>query len=38
MTYDIDKKGEEETKNIDKEQENETKKRVLRGRLKILQY
>lgn len=38
MTYDIDKKGEDETKNIDKKQENETKKRVLRGRLKILQY
>lgn len=38
MTYDIDKKGEDETKNIDKKQENETKKRVLRARLKILQY
>ena len=37
MTYDIDKKGEDETKNIDKKQENETKKRVLRARLKILQ-
>lgn len=38
MTYDIDKKGEDETKNIDKKQENEAKKRVLRARLKILQY
>ena len=38
MTYDIDKKGEDETKNIDKKQENETKKRELRARLKILQY
>lgn len=34
MTYDIDKKGEDETKNIDKKQENETKKTRVKSEVK----